>query len=73
MSKMTPQKMFDSVSKEYETLEDGNGWDADTSTAHWMAGAIFAYSYCLQLLYQMEGVEDERGESENIAHRRTIV
>jgi hypothetical protein len=60
---MTIQNLFDSVLREYENLEEGGGWDSNTSNAHWVSGAIFAYAYVLQLLYQMEGVEDERGET----------
>jgi hypothetical protein len=60
--------MFNDILSKYEELEEGRGWDAETSSAHWIAGGIFAYSYCLQLLYQMEGVEDERGENQDITH-----
>jgi len=53
--------MFKLVDAEYEQVVANRRSDYD-------AGLIRAYSNVLELLYQMEGVEDERGESENLAH-----
>ena len=57
--KMTAQEIFEQVSRNYEELEDKENWASIASNDHWRAGAMFAYSFVLQLLYQLEEVEHE--------------
>lgn len=62
--KMTIQKIFETVNHKWAELADNSSWDAETSTPDYKDGMMFAYSDVLELLYQLEEVEHERGETE---------
>ena len=63
MPPTTIQDVAEEVSRAWQELSSGNSWDAATQSGEYTRGMMFAYSHCLSLLYQLEGVDAREAES----------